>query len=386
MAEPFSPIPQTSVPFPREEYARRQQQVLAAVDRAGLDALAVTAYGHNQYLSGYDGYAGYFSPFPLIMAPGRAPIYIVRAYDEDAVRAESCIEEIVPYTQQGDLPTVWAGVLRRCGMAHGRIGLELGCWNLAPADVSGLQAQLPELHIVDATRLVPSVAAVKSDLEIDAMRGSMAITDLAIRTFHQSLRVGVTESEVAAAIEAAVYTVRGKLNPSYSLLFGPRTRLPHGRPADYPLSTNQPAFTEIGGSKHGYAAGLCRSAVLGRDPEAESLHALAEQALDAAIDAIKPGVTAGEVDAAARRVIERSGQRETFRHRAGYQTGINWSERGNLSLEPNSADVLKVGMTLHLPIILFKEGRFGVGCSENVLVTDRGAEILSSTPHTLYRA
>ena len=72
--------------------------------------------------------------------------------------------------------------------------------------------------------------------------------------------------------------------------------------------------------------------------------------------------------------------------RTGYQTGINWSERGNLSLEPGSTDVLEPGMTFHMPIILFQEGEYGLGCSENVVVTERGAEILSSTPHSLYRA
>jgi Xaa-Pro aminopeptidase len=386
MAATFAPIPLTGVPFPRSEYEQRQKKVLATVARAGLDAIVVTAYGHLEYLSGYSGRGGYFAPFPLILAPGRAPIYVVRKYDEDAVRAQSCIDEIVPYTQQADFARTCADVLRRLGLETGRVGLELGCWNLAPADVSALQAGLPDLRVADATRLVASVAAVKSELEIEAMRASMAITDVAVRTLQQSLRDGVTEQEVADAIESAVKKAGGELRGAYTLLFGARTRLPHGGPAAHPIRKNEPAFTEIGGSKHAYAAGLCRSAVLGRHPGVESLHALAEEALEAAIAAIKPGVTAGAVDGAARKVIERSGRPRVFRHRTGYQTGINWSERGNLSLEPGAADVLEVGMTLHMPIILFEEGQYGVGCSENIVVTERGAEILSKTPHTLYRA
>lgn len=101
---------------------------------------------------------------------------------------------------------------------------------------------------------------------------------------------------------------------------------------------------------------------------------------------IKPGVTAEAVDAAARNVVERSGRPRAFRHRTGYQTGIHWTERGNLSLEPNAADILEPGMTFHMPIILFSEGGHLFGCSEHVLVTERGAEILSRTPHMLYRA
>ena len=385
MAVTYTPIPLTGTPFPREEYEGRQRRVLMAMEQAGLDGLAVTAEGHQQYLGGYDGYGGYFAPFPLVLAPGKPPTYVVRKYDEDAARAESCISEIVSYTQQGDFASVLAGVLRKFGLERGRVGLELGCWNLAPADVTALQTELPDLTIVDATRLVASVAAVKTARELETMRQSMALTDIAVQTFQHSLRDGVTELEVSQAVDSAITAAGGSLR-RYTLLFGARTRLPHGRPATHPLHRNEPAFTELAGVQNGYAAGLCRSAVLGRHTGAEALHGLAEEALEAGLAAIKAGVSAGEVDAAVRKVIERAGRPEVFRHRAGYQTGINWSERGNLSLEPSSRDVLEAGMTLHLPIILFQPREYGLGCSENVLVTETGAEILSKTPRTLYRA
>ena len=387
MAVTFSPIPLTGAPFPREEYEARQQRVLAAIEKAGLDAIAVTANGHQEYLSGYDGYGGYFAPFPLILAPGHPPTYVVRKYDEEAVRAQSCIEEIVPYAQQGDFAKAWASVLRRYGLERARVGLELGCWNLAPKDVGALQTELPDVHVVDASRIVASVAAVKTDREIEVMRRSMALTDLAVQTFQRSLREGVTESEVAVAVDSAIRTAGGTVETRQcTLLFGARTRLPHGTPANHPLHRDEPAFTEVGGVSQGYAAGLCRSAVLGRHRGAEMLHAVAQEALEAALQTIKAGVKAGAVDAAVRTVIERAGRAEGFRHRTGYQTGVGWTERGNLSLEPSSDDVLEAGMTVHLPIILFQPGEYGLGCSENVLVTEAGAEILSRTPHTLYIA
>ncbi|MER8805136.1 Xaa-Pro peptidase family protein [Mesorhizobium sp. M0998] len=386
MPKPFSAIPFTGIPFPKTEYDRRQKKVLAAVASANLDALVVTAHGHLRYLTGYDGMGGYFAPFPLILVPGRAPTYVVREYEVDTVRATSCIDEIISYTQQQDFSKVCADVLRRYGLHGRRVGLELGCWNLAAADVSALQAQLPDLKIADATRLVASVAAVKSELELEAMRNAMAMTDLAVRTFQQSLREGVTETKVAETIEEEVKKAGGQLAQFYSLGFGERTRLAHGVPAHHPIRNNEPAMVEIGGAKHGYAAGVVRSAVLGRHPETEVLHDLAVEALEAAIGAIKPGETASAVDAAARKVIARSGRSQVFRHRTGYQTGIHWSERGNLSLEPGAADILEAGMTLHMPLILFSENGYLFGTSEQVLVTERGAEILSTTPHTLYQA
>jgi Xaa-Pro aminopeptidase len=93
----------------------------------------------------------------------------------------------------------------------------------------------------------------------------------------------------------------------------------------------------------------------------------------------------GAVDAAARRVVSDAGKSASFLHRAGYQNGIGWSYRGNLSLEPDATDVIERGMTFHLPMILFQGGEFAIGVSQSVVVTESGAEPLSSTPPTLYR-
>lgn len=386
MDEALSPIPLAGVPFPTVEYQRRQQRVLEAVASAGLDALLVTALGHARYLTGYHGGGTYFGPFPLILAPGRSPTYVVREYEVASVRADSCIGEIVPYSQERDFAKVCADVLRRYGLQSKRIGLELRCWNLTPYDVYTLEAELPGMTVVDATELVPAVAAVRSELELEAIRNAMTLTEAAVRAFQESLRDGVTETETAAAMHGAVKKAGGEELKMVSLVFGERTRLPHGQPADHPLRNNEPAVTEIGATKCGYAAGLVRAAVLGRHSEAESLHALSEEALDTAIDVIKPGVTGEAVYAAVRKVIERSGRPKAFRNKAGYQTSVPWSERGNLDMVPGATRILKAGMTLHMPIFLFGEKGHIVGCSDHVLVTERGAESLTRTPRTLYRA
>jgi Xaa-Pro dipeptidase len=377
-------IPLTRPAFPLEEYRRRQEAVLARVADAGLDALLVTANTHQEYLGGYGGGGTYFRPFPIVVAPGHPLTYIARRYDEDAVRAESVIAQVVPYAQQFEFGSTVAGVLRDLGLDRARIGLELDAWQLAPADVAAIQAELPDATFVDATRVVARVAAVKSPIEIETMRASMAATDAAVRAFWANIVEGRSETEASAAVDAAITEAGGEVRP-YTLLFGARTALPHGGPKDYRLERNQPAFTEVGGMKHGYAAGLCRSAVLGTHAGAESLHSLAQEALEAAIAAIKPGVVARDVDAAARGVFERAGRTDVFRHRTGYQTGIAWSDRGNLSLDPYEEDVIEENMTIHMPIIVFQRGEYCVGTSENVLVTKSGCQILSSTPHTLFR-
>ena len=228
-----------------------------------------------------------------------------------------------------------------------------------------LEAELPELKIVDATKVVSTVAAVKSEVEIETMRRAW-VHPSGHRDDELIAAGGITEAEVAEAMKSAVLNAGAAWMREFTLLFGPRTSLPHGLPTSYALQQNQPVFTETGGWANGYAGSICRSAVLGSHAGAESLHALAEEALEAAIGAIRPGARTGDVDAACRGVIEKSGRPEVFKHRTGYQNGIMWSDRGNLSLEPDSGDVLAPGMTFHMPIILFESGQYGVGVSETV--------------------
>ncbi|MDX8462484.1 M24 family metallopeptidase [Mesorhizobium humile] len=381
-----SAIPCTGTLFEQSEYERRQYRVLEAVERAGFDALLVTAQSHLRYLTGYSGTGAYFGPFPLILAPGREPTFVVRKFDEENVRAFSCIDEIVPYTHGYEFRTVCGDVLRRLKLHNKRIGMELGCWSLAPADVAALRDELPDLKIADASRLVASVAAVKSEVEIQALHEAAIITDLAIGIFHRSLREGATEAEVFAAIRSGVETAGGELSAGLNLAFGERLLLPHARPVSYPMEMNNAAFIELSATVKDYCAPVCRSAVLGRHQSLETLHKVAEEAIEAAVEAIKPGTTTGAVSATIRRVVERGARPEALRSRTGYQIGVYWSDRGDLSIEPTGDDVIEVDMSFHMPIILFDEEGYQIGCSETVLVTRQGAKILSKTPHTLYRA
>ncbi|WP_292523531.1 Xaa-Pro peptidase family protein [Mesorhizobium sp.] len=224
-------------------------------------------------------------------------------------------------------------------------------------------------------------------MELEAMRLAMDFTDVTVRTFQQSLRESITEMEVAAKIDQEVEKAGGLIKrPSVTLLFGERTKLSHGRAQQNRIRNNQPAFVELAGVKNGYACALVRSAVLGRHAETEFLHDVSIDVLEAVVSAIKPGATAGEVDAAGREVLKQHGRPQLLNHRVGYQSGINWVERGNISLQPGAADILEPNMTLHMPIILRGESGYQFGTSDHVVVTERGAEVLSRTPHTLYYA
>lgn len=368
--------------FSQAEYERRWADVVAALPAYDIDALCVTAPLRLEWLSGTDG-SGMW-PDPLILAPGLPVTLVVRRYEEDRARAEGRMPGLVSYFGEDDAIAVWAETLRELGLADARLGLELDCWGLAPRDVTELQRLLPGLTVVDASRLAGDVMNVKSAEELAVMRQAAVYSDIGMRAFYAALQEGAVESEVGAATMGAMATAGSDPMPfGETILLGSSSAIPHGLSGAARFGPGDVAFAEFGGVCQGYCAGLVRSAVLGENPAAEALYAVARAALEAGLAAIRPGATTGDVDAAVRGLVERAGYGASFRHRSGYSIGLGWQDRGNTSIKPGGQDVLQPGMTLHLPVNLFERGQFCIGCSETVLVTEDGGEPLSALPRDL---
>lgn len=369
--------------FSDAEYRRRWQAVADRLDAHGLDGMAVTGPLNVPYLAGYDDCGTWPSPVIVTVDTASDPVFVAREYDADTIRAESRIPRVVTFIGDDDHTRVWADALVGVGLERGRLGIDPGTYGATPADIAALQRLLPELQIIDATSLINHVTAVKSAEEVAVMRQAMAYTRVGIETFHAALHEGADEQEVWNHMQRTMVAAGSERDDAFTLLLGQRTSRPHSASAPNRMQMGDVAFTEVGGQWQGYFAGLCRTAILGRNEPAKELYAIAREALEAALAVIRPGVTSGEIDRACRGVIQRAGRSETFRHRSGYAIGFRWTGRGNISLHPSGTDVIEEQMTLHLPIILFQQGQFGVGVSETVLVTADGAEALSGLPRDL---
>jgi Xaa-Pro dipeptidase len=174
---------------------------------------------------------------------------------------------------------------------------------------------------------------------------------------------------------------------------GDRSGLPHTCYMRQKLAADDAVLLEFSGVYRRYYAPMMRGAVVGRAKVAgggnspvEHMADVCIEALNVAIDAVKPGATSAEVDAAARKVVERAGMWENYRKRSGYSVGIgfsSWVEGGVASLREDDTTVLVPGMCFHIPIALRRYGEAGVGFSETVVVTETGAEVLGQTSRAL---
>jgi Xaa-Pro aminopeptidase/Xaa-Pro dipeptidase len=137
-------------------------------------------------------------------------------------------------------------------------------------------------------------------------------------------------------------------------------------------------LTELATCVNGYWSDLTRTAAVGSPtPEVEQILAIATDAQQAAVDGIRPGVSAGHIDALARDKIAAQGLSSFFTHHTGHQVGFRYHDPGFLILPGESAK-LEPGMVITLePGVYVPERGCGARIEDNVLVTESGHEVLS---------
>jgi Xaa-Pro aminopeptidase len=251
----------------------------------------------------------------------------------------------------------------------------------------GLAARGLGERLTPTERLVEQGRVVKDATEIASLRRAAAgLTPVAEAAF-AAVRAGVTEREVAGRIEAAL-RAGGYERPAFDTIVasGPNSALPHHRAGERRLSVGDLVVLDFGGVLDGYCSDLTRTVYVG-DPSVDGLrvHLAVLEAQRAAIDAVRPGVPASSVDAAARQVLEARGLGEAFGHGTGHGLGLDVHEdpRVARATAESPSVPLEAGMVLTVEPGAYLAGWGGVRIEDDVLVTPTGCETLTSVPREL---
>ncbi len=163
---------------------------------------------------------------------------------------------------------------------------------------------------------------------------------------------------------------------------GPNSANPHATPTDRPIQPGDLLIIDWGATHHGYFSDLTRTFAIGEvAPELAHITEVCLQANAAGRAAARPGIPAGEVDAAARKVIEEAGYGEFFTHRTGHGLGLDVHERPFIF--GGNPDVLQPGMTFTVEPGIYLPHRGGVRVEDDVVITPEGARSLSDMPRAL---
>jgi Xaa-Pro aminopeptidase len=239
------------------------------------------------------------------------------------------------------------------------------------------------IELVPAGGAVETLRAVKDDSELEAIRAAARLADDALTEVLGRGLVGRTEREVALDLE---FTMRrlGAQAASFPPIVaaGEHGALPHAAPRELPIPAGTLCVVDWGAQLDGYASDCTRTYATGDiDPRDAQVYALVLQAQEAALAAVRPGPTGREVDAVARSIIDAAGHAEHFGHGLGHGVGLDVHEGPRLSKQGETA--LAAGMVVTVEPGVYVPGAVGVRIEDLVIVTDDGAEVVSSLPKEL---
>lgn len=357
-------------------YPERLARAREAASRAGLGALLVTPSADLVYLTGY-------SPLPLerltclVVRPDSDPLLLVpeleRPLAEDAGLEKST--EIVGWNETDDPYAMLAKVVG----AVERAACSERMW---ATHLLRLQDALDGTRFAPASEVLGPIRAIKDKREVDLLKRAARYADETFARLLQTRLETRTEREVARTL-AELLLETGNEEAAFTIVgSGPNSASPHHEPAGRELLAGDAVVLDFGGRTAGYCSDISRTVAIGKSsPKLREVHDVVQEAQDEAFRAVVPGVTADEVDRAARQVIERAGLGDLFVHRTGH--GIGLEEHEEPYIVQGNHQPLQPGMCFSIEPGVYLPGELGVRIEDIVVVTDEGARRLNHAPREL---
>ena len=370
--------------FERSEYSSRVQAAQQALAEQQLDGLLMFRPESMYYLCGYDTF-GYAMFQCLYLGADGQLVLLTRAPDRAQAELTSTLQDIRIWTdQQGHQPAAQLkSMLQSLSCEGRRLGIELDTVGLNASQWRQLDAALAGFcTLTEASTLINELRFIKSPAEVACIERAAELADDALDAALATAGPGVSESDVLADMQGAVFRGGGDYagnefiigSGEYALL----CRYHSGRRS---LDQQDQLTLEWAGCYHRYHAAMMRTVLIG-EPTAEhvSMHQVADDALMACEEKLKPGHTLGEVFDAHARVADAGGLQQHRLHACGYSMGCAFAPIwvDHPMIYTGNPLVIKPAMVFFLHMIFInRESRRAMTLGHSVLVTENGNRRLS---------
>jgi Xaa-Pro aminopeptidase len=348
----------------------RADRVADALAEREADVLLVTDLVNVRWLTGFTG----SNAAAVVGREGS------RRFVTDFRYLTQSAEEVDPAWEREIAVDLLAGVVKGLP-GSGELRVAFDDAHMSVKDHGRLAGMLRAgIELVPAGGAIETLRAVKDDDELEAIRAAARLADDALTEVLARGLVGRTEREVALDLE---FTMRrmGAQAASFPPIVaaGEHGALPHATPREVPIPAGTLVVVDWGAQLDGYASDCTRTYATGDiDPRDGQVYAVVLQAQEAALAAVRPGPKGREVDAVARSIIDAAGHAEHFGHGLGHGVGLDVHEGPRLSKQGETA--LAAGMVVTVEPGVYVPGAVGVRIEDLVIVTDDGAEVVSSLP------
>jgi len=354
------------------DFAARQIKLRSQLASSRFDSLLVSHLPNIRYLCGFTGSAGLL----LVEESGSVFFSDVR-YDtqahEEVKGAKVVIARKAPLAALGDFLSS-----RRRRAKTWALGLEADHFTVSEKKRLS-QLKPAGVSLKDAAAIVERFRMVKDASELEKIRAAVRLGAKLFNRALEVLRPGVKEVEVAAEME--LMARRGGAEAmSFDTIIasGARSALPHGRASEQPISANGFVVCDFGVILSGYCSDQTRTVWVGSlAGDASRAYEAVREAQHAAIEAVRPGIAVGEVDAAARKVLKKAGLGKFFTHSTGHGVGLEIHESPRVA--DGQTELLQPGMVITIEPGVYFPGKWGVRIEDMVAVTATGCEVLTPT-------
>jgi Xaa-Pro dipeptidase len=368
------------LPISETERAHRRDKAQRLMKDLGYSALLIEPGANMTYFTGIE-WARSERLFAFILPQSGKPIVIAPAFEQQRAEDQVGGRFDIRVWQENESPeALVAGVLKDWGVISGKLGVDGSARTFV---FNELALAVPTVHLATAEAITNACRGVKSTHEIEIMRFANQTTLEAYRAAFKTLKVGMTQAELAQNVSAEMKKLG--YQGGALVLFGESSAYPHGLPKPRSLAENHVVLVDGGLSVHGYQSDMTRTVVFGTpSDEAHKVFEIVHEAQRQAVGFAGPGKKCGDVDAVARKVITDAGygpDYRTFTHRLGHGIGLEGHEWPYLVR--GSEIVLRPGMTFSDEPGIYQYGKFGIRLEDILAITETGAEMMTPTQTSL---
>ena len=348
----------------------RLAKLRAELVKKEVDALLVSQLKNRFYLSGFDGSDGY-----LLITAKNSIVATDFRYVEQVKR--QCPDYTL-FQINGKMAEWFPELID--GLNTKRLGFESGATTFDQyTQISEIiNKQKLSLVLIPTENVVERLRSIKEPEEIAFIQKAAEIGDRAFTYITDSLKIGMTEKEIAWALEKHM-----RENGSQSMLFevivgaGLNGALPHAQPSDHPIATHEPIVIDMGANFRGYSSDLTRTICLGKPDETFiKIYNIVLKAQEAVINGIGEGMSGIQADALARDIIKEAGYNDMFGHGLGHGVGLDTHDPAP-RLSYLSNDVLANGMVFSIEPGIYLPEWGGVRIEDLAMLENGKVKLLS---------
>jgi Xaa-Pro dipeptidase len=341
-------------------YAERRRLLGSELRKAGVSTLIATSPITMDYFSGFNEGGGERLMALILNQDGDMRLFCPALSVNQAKRCG--IENVIGFVDGED-----PGPEVRTSGLSGKIAVDD---EMLASILLRFQQWLPTVSFVEGSRIAGQVMRKKSADELEHLFRAGAMADNAIDRVRGTIKAGDTEHMVGERLETEMKSQGGL--PMFAIVAaGANGAEPHHHTDETVLKSGDVLIMDFGCKTGGYLSDITRTVAVGEpDPEADKVYQVVYEAHMAARAVIRPEVTAGSIDAAARGVIDAAGYGEYFVHRTGHGLGMRVHEEPYIM--PKSDEVIMEGDVFSIEPGIYLPGRFGVRIENIVTCTSDG--------------